>query len=40
LIDLGPTGGKLGGHLLYQGVPEGIVKVKESFTGQFLKEKL
>lgn len=40
LIDLGPTGGKLGGQLLYEGVPEGIVKVKESFTGQFLKEKL
>lgn len=40
LIDLGPTGGKLGGHLLYQGPPEGIVKVKKSFTGQFLKEKL
>jgi len=40
LIDLGPTGGKLGGHLLYEGVPEGIVKVKKSFTGQLLKDKL
>ena len=40
LIDLGPTGGKAGGNLVYQGPPEGIVKVKESFTGQFLKEKL
>ncbi|MFT6337346.1 MAG: excinuclease ABC subunit A [Halioglobus sp.] len=40
LIDLGPTGGTMGGNLLYQGVPEGIVKVKESFTGQFLKGKL
>jgi excinuclease ABC subunit A len=40
LIDLGPTGGKNGGYLLYQGLPEGIVKVKESFTGHFLKEKL
>jgi excinuclease ABC subunit A len=40
LIDLGPTGGKLGGHLLYQGVPEGVVKVKKSYTGQFLKDKL
>ncbi len=40
LIDLGPTGGIMGGNLLYQGVPEGIVKVKESFTGQFLKDKL
>lgn len=40
LIDLGPVGGKLGGNLLYEGAPEGIVKVKESYTGQFLKDKL
>jgi excinuclease ABC subunit A len=40
LIDLGPVGGDKGGELLYQGVPEGIVKVKESFTGQFLKNKI
>jgi excinuclease ABC subunit A len=40
LIDLGPTGGKQGGHLLYQGPPEGILKVKESYTGHFLKDKL
>ena len=40
LIDLGPIGGKNGGHLVYQGLPEGLVKVKESFTGHFLKEKL
>jgi len=40
LIDLGPTGGKNGGHLLYQGAPEGIVKEKKSFTGAYLKDKL
>ncbi|MEE9438406.1 MAG: excinuclease ABC subunit UvrA [Saprospiraceae bacterium] len=40
LIDLGPTGGILGGHLLFQGPPEEIINVKESFTGHFLKEKL
>lgn len=40
LVDLGPTGGKNGGHLLYQGKPEGIVKEKKSFTGQYLKDKL
>ena len=39
LIDLGPTGGMEGGHLLYQGKPEGIVKVKKSFTAQYLKDK-
>ncbi len=40
IIDLGPVGGKEGGHLLYQGPPEGILKVKESYTGQFLQGKL
>ncbi len=40
LIDLGPVGGKDGGHLVYQGIPEGILEVEESFTGQFLKEKI
>lgn len=40
LVDLGPVGGRDGGHLLYQGKPEGIVKVKKSFTGQFLKGKV
>lgn len=39
LIDLGPEGGQAGGHLLYQGVPEGIGKVKESYTGTYLKDK-
>ncbi len=40
LIDLGPEGGAEGGHLLYQGIPEGLAKIKKSFTGQYLKEKL
>jgi len=39
VIDLGPVGGKEGGHLLFQGTPEKLVKVKGSYTGQFLKEK-
>ena len=29
-----------GGLVLYEGVPEGLVKVKESFTGKFLKAEL
>ncbi len=40
LIDLGPDAGDRGGSLVYQGVPEGILDVADSFTGQFLKEKL
>jgi excinuclease ABC subunit A len=40
VIDLGPEGGVGGGRLLYEGTPEGLVKVEESYTGRFLKEKL
>lgn len=35
-IDLGPEGGEGGGTLLYAGVPEGMKKIKESYTGKFL----
>jgi len=40
IIDLGPDGGENGGHLVAQGTPEEIVKIKESYTGNYLKEKL
>ena len=40
IIDLGPGGGKEGGQLVFQGTPEELVNVNESYTGQFLKEKL
>ncbi|MCO5232502.1 MAG: excinuclease ABC subunit UvrA [Chitinophagales bacterium] len=40
IIDLGPTGGKGGGYLLYQGSPEGMIHEEKSITGKFLKEKL
>jgi excinuclease ABC subunit A len=40
LIDLGPDAGKRGGHLVYQGAPEGLLAVKESITGGYLKEKM
>ncbi|MEI8059657.1 MAG: excinuclease ABC subunit UvrA, partial [Ferruginibacter sp.] len=36
IIDIGPEGGDGGGKILFEGVPEGLVKVKESFTGKFL----
>lgn len=35
--DLGPEGGDKGGTLLASGTPEGIAKVKASYTGQYLK---
>ena len=40
VIDIGPEGGKKGGNVVAEGTPEEIVKVKESFTGAFLSEKL
>ncbi|MGZ5304970.1 MAG: excinuclease ABC subunit UvrA, partial [Bacteroidia bacterium] len=40
LIDLGPEGGEAGGNLLFQGLPEDILNVEESYTGKYLKEKL
>lgn len=40
VIDLGPEGGGNGGYVLYEGTPEGLVKVKESYTGAALKKKL
>ncbi len=40
IVDLGPEGGDGGGTILYQGLPEGLVKVKESHTGKYLKGEL
>ncbi len=36
VIDLGPEGGDKGGQLIAEGTPEQIVKVKDSYTGQYL----
>jgi excinuclease ABC subunit A len=40
LIDLGPEGGDRGGELIAEGTPEQVMKIKASYTGQFLKEHL
>lgn len=40
LIDLGPEGGDGGGNIVATGTPEEISKVKESYTGQYLKRYL
>jgi len=40
IIDLGPDGGNKGGALCFEGLPEDIIKVSDSFTGQYLNEKL
>ena len=40
IIDLGPEGGDGGGSVVATGTPEEVSKVKESYTGQFLKKML
>lgn len=37
IIDLGPEGGDGGGTIIGTGSPEEVVKVKESYTGKYLK---
>jgi len=40
IIDIGPEGGNNGGNIVFEGVPEDLVKVKASYTGKYLKVKL
>jgi len=40
VIDLGPEGGDKGGYLVAEGTPFDVAKVKESYTGQYLKKML
>ncbi|QNJ98623.1 excinuclease ABC subunit UvrA [Constantimarinum furrinae] len=40
IIDLGLDGGENGGQIVAQGTPEAVIKNKESYTAQYLNEKL
>ncbi len=40
LIDLGPDGGDEGGNIVATGTPREVAKVKQSFTGHYLKKVL
>lgn len=40
IIDIGPEGGDGGGTIVAKGRPEALVKVKKSYTGQYLKQYL
>ena len=40
IIDLGPEGGNAGGTIVFEGIPENLVKEKKSYTGLYLKDKL
>ena len=39
VIDIGPEGGDKGGKVIFEGVPEYLIKEKDSYTGKFLKER-
>ncbi|MCO5950661.1 excinuclease ABC subunit UvrA [Mucilaginibacter flavidus] len=39
VIDIGPEGGDRGGKVVFEGVPENLIKEKDSYTGRFLKER-
>ncbi|HAN19785.1 MAG: daunorubicin resistance protein DrrC [Bacteroidetes bacterium GWC2_33_15] len=38
IIDMGPEGGKKGGELIFQGLPEDIINCKQSVTGKYLEK--
>jgi len=40
IIDMGPEGGSKGGTVVAQGTPEQVAKVKESYTGKYIKRML
>ncbi len=40
VIDLGPEGGKGGGHIVAQGTPEEVAQCAGSYTARYLREKL
>lgn len=40
IIDLGPEGGNQGGYKIFEGIPEDLLKVKKSYTGKYLSEKI
>ncbi|MFZ5351886.1 MAG: excinuclease ABC subunit UvrA [Bacillota bacterium] len=39
IIDLGPEGGEKGGMIIAQGTPEDVMKIKDSYTGNCLRQK-
>ena len=40
IVDMGPEGGVKGGNIIAEGKPEDIIKIKGSYTGEFLKSLL
>jgi len=40
IIDLGPEGGEKGGEIVFEGLPENLIKKTNSFTGKALADKI
>jgi excinuclease UvrABC ATPase subunit len=40
IIDIGPEGGKNGGQILFEGIPEDLINVERSYTGKYLRSVL
>ena len=40
VIDIGPEGGDKGGTIVFEGLPEDLVKQSDSYTGQFLTQRI
>ncbi|MEX1123293.1 MAG: hypothetical protein WED82_14225, partial [Balneolales bacterium] len=40
VTDIGPEGGVEGGQIIAEGTPEEVAEIRESYTGNFLKEEL
>ncbi len=40
IVDLGPEGGSKGGQIIATGTPEDVAKIKQSYTGKYLKPML
>jgi excinuclease ABC subunit A len=40
IIDLGPEGGEKGGYIVFEGIPEELIREKKSYTGVYLGPKI
>ncbi len=40
IIDLGPEGGEQGGSIVFEGLPEDLIRCKSSYTGKYLRNKI
>ena len=40
IIDLGPEGGEKGGSIIFEGLPEDLIRCESSYTGRYLRRKI